>query len=76
MIRFIVEYRRWCSYTQELTDWTNYYTTHDINRATEMYAQHVSQHPTEQVRMLSFREEPLTHYEFDPFPKNEQEEAA
>ena len=75
MTRYIVEYRRWCKYTNELVEWTNYYTTHDVHRATEMYAQHVSQHPTEKVRMISFTDEPMTHFEFDPAP-DEQEEAA
>jgi hypothetical protein len=71
MTRFIVEYRRWCQYTDELTEWTNYYTTHDINRATEMYAQHVSQHPKEEVRMISFIGDALTHYSFDPTPEED-----
>lgn len=71
MTRYIVEYRRWCRYTKELTEWTNYYTTHDQNRALEMYAQHVSQHPTEQVRMISFTGEQFTHFEFDPAPKED-----
>lgn len=75
MTRYIVEYRRWCKYTNELSEWTNYYTTHDQHRATEMYAQHVSCHPTEEVRLISFREEPMTHYEFDPNPKDEEEAA-
>ena len=72
MTRFIVAYRRWCTYTNKLTEWTNYYTTHDRDRATEMYAQHVSQHPTEEVRMISFTEEPMTHYEFSPTQKEEE----
>ena len=72
MTRYIVEYRRWCTYTKELSEWTNYYTTHDRDRATEMYAQHVSQHPTEEVRMISFMGEPTTCFQFDPNPQDEE----
>ena len=76
MKRYIIEYRRFCRFTKEMTDWTNYYTTGDEMRALEMYAQHVSTHPTEQVRMISFNDEPHVHFEFDPNPKDEDEEEA
>lgn len=76
MTRYIVEYRRWCPFTKELTEWTNFITTHDQNRAVEMYAQHVSNHPTEEARMISLTGEYFTYYEFDPNKKEEEEEDA
>lgn len=75
MTRYIVEYRRLCKYTNELTDWTSYHTTHDRGTATEMYARHVSNYPTEEARMISFVEDPIVDYEFTPYPKDEEEAA-
>lgn len=73
---YLVEYRRFCPFTKEMTEWTNYYTSRDVGRAVEMYAQHVSNHPQEQARMIALDSEPFTYYEFDPTPKDEDQEDA
>jgi hypothetical protein len=54
-------------------EWTTYFTTQSEMRALEMYAQHVSNHRTEQARMISFDAEPHVHFEFGPEPEDEQE---
>lgn len=76
MACYIVEYRRFCPFTKEMKDWKNYYTSRDKMCAMEMYCQHLTHHPGEECRLISFNDEPTVHHQFAPPTDNSEEEAA